>query len=616
MKKTLLLIIYLLIGIATVQSQTPPIIFVSGDGGGDYNCNGISDQIEINQALDFVAANTDYTTVYLKGEYTYWVNEPIYISSNTILEGDSTAVIKLLDNAKWETKFKSMIMQKGATFEIALEDTVNAIHDITFRGFEIDGNRQNQEEPSGHSYYNMIKLQSCYNITIHNMYMHDNLADIVNIKSGIYGYNVNFKLFNNRIHASGHDGIYIGECDNFEIYNNVFTNNRTDAHIRAQGCNHFKVYDNICGNHPDATRTSGGIGVDVQVYGDTPLNDVEIYGNYIYGYGSFPGIWLWQLKKGGDLNTHRDVHIHHNIIENAQGAGIAIYGFNNTIIENNVIEHNGEGTNRAYTDNVLFGKQSGITFYEGGNKNKIKGYTTIVRNNIIGNNAGYGIENKKPNLHTFVSEYNCIYNNVKGNYKNASSWTDIYVYPDFACENPAENDNRINYTYNILSPKWEDAEISGNYQGDAGAREAKLVYHLKSEDGRWDGFNWVYDDETSFCINMGSPVSNYSNEPSPSGNRINIGAYGNTATASMRDKIPDIHNIMAYPNPTTGIATISKEFNNNEYFIYSTTGVLVKTGIISNNHIDLTNLTNGVYLIKIKQYRLNSWKTGKVIKIN
>lgn len=79
MKKPLLLLIILVIGIAAVNSQTPPIIYVAGDGSGDYNCDGTSDQIEINQALDFVANNSNYTTVYLKGQNTFWINEPIFI---------------------------------------------------------------------------------------------------------------------------------------------------------------------------------------------------------------------------------------------------------------------------------------------------------------------------------------------------------------------------------------------------------------------------------------------------------------------------------------------------------------------------------------------------------
>jgi len=615
MKIKFTFIVILLIGVCKINAQTPPIIYIGTNGSGDYNCEGENCQIEINQALDFVAENSDYTTVYLKGENTYWINEPIYISSNSILEGDSNSIIKLVDNADWNTRFKSLIMQKGATFTIGLEDTTNLTNNITIRGFEIDGNRKNQEEPSGNSHYNMIKLQNCYNITINNMYLHDNLSDLLNIHSTFYGNDINLKFFNNRVHGSGHDGIYVGQSTNFEIYNNNFTNNRTDAHIRAQDCNHFKIYNNICGNDPD-NRNSGGIGIDIQVKGNTPLNDVEIYGNYIYGKGAFHGIWLWQTNAGGELNTHRDVYIHHNIISGNQASGIGIFGFNNTIIENNVIDFNGEGNNRSYTDNVLFGNQAGITFYKGGNKNKIKGFKTIVQNNIIVNNATYGIENKKPKLHTFISNYNCIYNNDKGNYKNVFSTTDIYVDPNFASDNTVEINGRLSYTYKILNAHWQKAILTGDFSGNMGANEAYLVYHLRSEEGRWNGVQWEYDDVTSFCINTGNSISDFSNEQSPNGNVINIGAFGNTFFASKSDKIPDVHNFIAYPNPTSGIITISEEFVNSEYIIYSIQGEILKKGVLISNKIDLTNFFKGIYLIKIREYNSLNWRTGRIIKMN
>jgi hypothetical protein len=68
------------------------------------------------------------------------------------------------------------------------------------------------------------------------------------------------------------------------------------------------------------------------------------------------------------------------------------------------------------------------------------GYTTIVRNNIIVNTqkrtkdpdgTGYAVVNYLPETHTFVLENNCLYNKSAGNYKNASSTTDIYVDPLF-----------------------------------------------------------------------------------------------------------------------------------------------------------------------------------------
>ena len=61
------------------------------------------EHVQINQALKFVAGNSKYTTVHLKGPFTYVIDDTLLIGSNTILEGDSNAVIKLANNAGWVT---------------------------------------------------------------------------------------------------------------------------------------------------------------------------------------------------------------------------------------------------------------------------------------------------------------------------------------------------------------------------------------------------------------------------------------------------------------------------------------------------------------------------------
>jgi hypothetical protein len=60
-------------------------------------------------------------------------------------------------------------------------------------------------------------------------------------------------------------------------------------------------------------------------------------------------------------------------------------------------------------------------------------------------------------------------------------------------------------------------------------------YHLKSQVGRWDPAteDWVVDDVTSPCIDAGDPNSPVGEEPFPNGGRVNMGAYGGTAEASM-----------------------------------------------------------------------------------
>ena len=74
-----------------------------------------------------------------------------------------------------------------------------------------------------------------------------------------------------------------------------------------------------------------------------------------------------------------------------------------------------------------------------------------------------------------------------------------------------------------IDPLFADAEM-----GD---------YHLLSERGRyWPTVGkWVLDDVSSPCIDAGDPNVAPTEEPMPNGGRINMGAYGNTATASMSE---------------------------------------------------------------------------------
>src|SRR5450759_5240961 len=78
-----LVVCFILASIPTASCiSSPPIIYVAGDGSGDYNCYGKSDQVQINQALQFVAKNQAYTTVHLKGPFTYVIDGTLLIGSN------------------------------------------------------------------------------------------------------------------------------------------------------------------------------------------------------------------------------------------------------------------------------------------------------------------------------------------------------------------------------------------------------------------------------------------------------------------------------------------------------------------------------------------------------
>ena len=72
-------------------------------------------------------------------------------------------MIKLEDNAGWP-EGKPLITQMDSAGN----------HDITIRGFEIDGNHDNNDGKSrGKGYHNLISFTDCENIKVHDMYMHD-----------------------------------------------------------------------------------------------------------------------------------------------------------------------------------------------------------------------------------------------------------------------------------------------------------------------------------------------------------------------------------------------------------------------------------------------------------
>jgi probable HAF family extracellular repeat protein/predicted outer membrane repeat protein len=86
------------------------------------------------------------------------------------------------------------------------------------------------------------------------------------------------------------------------------------------------------------------------------------------------------------------------------------------------------------------------------------------------------------------------------------------------------------------------SDIQGGYSG-VGNIDAKPHfvnapkddYHLKSKAGRWDANSetWIKDVVSSPCIDAGDPNSDWRVELWPQGERINMGAYGGTAEASM-----------------------------------------------------------------------------------
>jgi len=461
-----------------------PVIYIAGDGTGDFNCYGKNDNVQINEALKFVVGNPGYTTVHLKGPFTYAINDTLLIGSNTILEGDPTAVIKLMDHAGWDT-MKPLIQQMNCSGN----------NNITIKGFEINVNAAgNSEIKLGRGYYNIIYFKQSENIKVYAMYMHDGMGDGLRINQS-----KNVQFYNNNICELGHDGMFAIGCENVEAWNNRIVC-RTNSALRILDSNKVKLHNNIIDSfyHWNA----GGPGIQIEKSSGI-MDNIEVYDNTIHNtYG--PGIWFFNHDTSLDTRDQgKNIHIHHNIFYNTGTnpiitwvGGILGSRFHDTLIENNVFDG-------VYHAAIVLMHPNDYSF----EYSPKEGYKTIVRNNIIVNTqkrkknpegTGYAVINYLPETHPIILENNCLYNNAGGNYMNANSTTDIYADPLFADQKNHD-------------------------------------YHLKSRAGHWDRSNWVMDEISSPCIGTGYPLSDYSNESKPNGNRISIGPDGNTSYASKSE---------------------------------------------------------------------------------
>ncbi|TGC08294.1 right-handed parallel beta-helix repeat-containing protein [Methanolobus halotolerans] len=479
----------------TISSVTS--IYVSSDGSGDYNCDGIADQVEINEALQDANKNA-ISTVYLKSG-TYIIDDSIKVPNDMTLTGDSDATVKLIAN--WDVTRADM-------FTPMITGTVTISQNITICGFTLDGNKYNQDVITAMKEIDSFPAIQYYDserITIKDMVIREIPGDGIKLNGG----KSHHQILNNTIHDTGHDDIFIKYGNHDIVDGNTLSLVAHDCGIRLDDSANMKVTNNTMWVDKDALYGCSGIYLLKHDNSYDSYNTTIAY-NTIYDTREM-GIVLAIGAGANDLpaTSARDVHIHHNTIHGAgtnyrvgypYGGGIWLDGWTDTIIENNVIDG-------SMGDGIAYGQRFANT--------QSATYKTIVRNNIITNtvdspvltNDGYGINNRLGSNYRFVLENNVVWNNVNGNYNNIDSYdTDINADPLFA--DPSDRD-----------------------------------YHLKSAAGRWSDGDWILDPVTSPAIDAGHPVSDYSNEPGPNGNMINIGRYGNTAEASRNTSDTSSNNI-------------------------------------------------------------------------
>ena len=267
--------------------------------------------------------------------------------------------------------------------------------------------------------------------------------------------------------------INVNRTQQFVYVRNNYAANAANHSIRLHSGNYIHCYGNICEGSQEGIY---GDGVRPAIIENNIIRNVQP--RYSTGAGIFinPQPTLkWTVRNNCIYNCRKGVYTKHYD-----------YGFT------------GHKTHAAITNNVIYNCTEGGIIMD-------SPYVALdIRNNIIVNNGGYGIDYMETTELPTIIKYNDVWNNgnsASDNYNNTTPGIgDISVDPLFA--DPGNGD-----------------------------------FHLKSEYGRWNGSAWVKDDVTSPCIDAGDPSSDYSNEPDYPGGRINMGAYGNTAEASLGEGV-------------------------------------------------------------------------------
>lgn len=454
-------------------AATPPTVYVARSGTADYVCDGTSDDLDIQKALNFVAANTGkgFTTVYLKAG-TYSIADTMVLPSNIVVTGDKAAVLRLKNNVGWSANSQSFFAGTG-------------VQNLKMHGFELDGNRDNQGGlPHGKGYHNLIVLKSSKNIEIYNMHWHHSLGDGAQIRNSS-----DISFHDNAVEYLGHDVVYLLYSKNAKVYRNKVVTVSNSA-CRTTQSDQVEIYEN---DYQGTTKySSTGPLIEIQFGDSDGLSGINIHDNYFHDCNG-AGIWAFE----DDKSKGSKIQVHHNVFNNTGN-----YKSDSGYSSSGILL---EGLNASIQHNVFFNCQkSGIrtTLSSLHSSYSLGSYTVEVTNNVFmnmraySNGTGAALWNERSNYAVKASN-NCFYKNAGGNTQGSG--------------------------ITVVSALSDDPLFANTGSGD---------FHLKSKYGRWSGSGWVFDAVTSPCIDAGLPSSPYALEPMPNGARANIGRYGNTAQAS------------------------------------------------------------------------------------
>lgn len=219
------------------------------------------------------------------------------------------------------------------------------------------------------------------------------------------------------------------------------------------------------------------------------------------------------------------------------GGGICCSACSPTITQNSIVENRardgggvacGPRANPAITNNVI---SRNVAEADGGGIYCTNISAPHIRNNSISRNAAgsgggvYCVSGSSPMLWNTIIAFN----------EGGGLWVDATLLPAEPSKPVLSHCDVYRNTGGDYVSLPDQTGESGNISADplfADASQDDL--HLRSTGGRWDPFtrSWIIDAAHSPCIDAGDPAAAFAKEPTPNGNRINMGAFGGTGEAS------------------------------------------------------------------------------------
>lgn len=280
------------------------------------------------------------------------------------------------------------------------------------------------------------------------------------------------------------------------------------------------------------------------VYGQTATNygginlQANAVGEYNVVYGNYTGI----TASGGTVSFNT-VYNNTNVgIEGDSGTIIT----DNTVYNNSIgIKSSGSSSSQTVINNLVYNNStqgiwliagSGVTIYNntvyeptgdaiyvGANSSNIK-----IENNILWTLAGVDIFVDPTSESGFKSDYNDLYYTAAG---NAGEWENVTESTLLAWSGATSNDpDSISANplfVNAAGGDFHEQSTVGSYHG--GSLSPIIGGDLPAANPGM----LTADASQSPAIDRGDPAFAYSNEPSPNGGFINLGAFGNTSQASL-----------------------------------------------------------------------------------